>query len=233
MSLQKKNKTNWHDFSHPDGNRYSRQGFPEAIYCPGKTVDQIISISERLQQHGGPVICTRADEKLFKAIKRKFKSAKYFPLAKIVLVSKQKYGARRAFSYLCVVTAGTTDIPVAEEASVIAEILGSKVERVYDIGVAGVHRLFEHSDKLQKASCVIVCAGMEGALPSIIGGLVGCPVVGVPTSVGYGSNLKGFSALLTMLNSCAVNVCTVNIDDGIGAGVIAHLINNRNCGDKK
>ncbi|MFH0806813.1 MAG: nickel pincer cofactor biosynthesis protein LarB, partial [Elusimicrobiota bacterium] len=208
--------------------RYSRQGFPEAIYCPGKTVDQIISIARRLQQHGGPVIGTRADEKIFRAIKRKFKSAKYFASARIILVSKQKNAVRNnPAGYVCVVTAGTTDIPVAEEASVIAEILGSKVERVYDIGVAGAHRLFEHSDKLQKAACVVVCAGMEGALPSIIGGLVGCPVVGVPTSVGYGSNLKGFSALLTMLNSCAVNVCAVNIDDGIGAGVIAHLINGR------
>jgi len=221
-------KNNWHEFSHPDGARFSRQGFPEAIYCPGKTIEQIIEIASRLQKHGGPVICTRADEKTFRAVKRKYKKAVYYKLARIILVANPvKQAGNQRKNYVCVVTAGTTDIPVAEESSIMAEILGSRVERVYDVGVAGIHRLFEHSDRLKYASCIVVCAGMEGALPSIIGGLVACPVIGVPTSVGYGSNLKGFSALLTMLNSCAVNVCAVNIDDGIGAGVIAHLINGR------
>ncbi|OGS20176.1 MAG: hypothetical protein A2252_11035 [Elusimicrobia bacterium RIFOXYA2_FULL_39_19] len=222
-------KHNVHHYAHPDPGRLQRQGFPEIIYCPGKTIEQIVNISKRLYDECGIVICSRAEEAVYKAVKKPFKKAVYHKAAKMVVVKNTDIilQKNKSMDYVCVVTAGTTDIPVAEEASVMAETLGSRVERVFDVGVAGVHRLFEHQKKLDNASCVVVCAGMEGALPSILGGIVSCPVIGVPTSVGYGSNLKGFSALLAMLNSCAVNVCVVNIDDGIGAGVIAHLINKK------
>ncbi|MDI6642416.1 MAG: nickel pincer cofactor biosynthesis protein LarB, partial [Elusimicrobiota bacterium] len=175
-----------------------------------------------------PIIATRASPSVYRAVKKKIPTAKYYPKARIIAIDyKKSHASMPAYShthYICVVTAGTTDIPVAEECAVTCELLGTKVERIYDVGVSGVHRLSKYRDKIQKANCLVVCAGMEGALPSIVGGLVSCPVVGVPTSVGYGMNFSGISALLTMLNSCAPNVCVVNIDDGFGAGVIAHLI---------
>ena len=204
--------------------RYARQGFPEAIYATGKTDKQVIEIARELAKGSGPVMVTRAAPALARVLKRAFKSSRYFGLAKIVLInSAVKESSKR---YACVVTAGTTDVPVAEEAAVTAEIMGCRVERIYDVGVAGVHRLLAHSPVLEKASFVIVCAGMEGALASVVGGLVKCPVVGVPTSVGYGVSFGGVSALLSMLNSCAANVSAVNIDDGFGAGIIANLVVN-------
>jgi pyridinium-3,5-biscarboxylic acid mononucleotide synthase len=210
--------------------RYKRQGFPEAIFGEGKTIGQIIAISKELIGGGGPVMVTRAASKVYKALKKKFPNSVYYKQARIVLV-QGSHKPRKALrapdlnqSYVCVVTAGTSDIGVAEEAAVIAEIQGCRVERIYDVGVAGVHRLLEHSDKLANAACLIVCAGMEGALASVVGGLVACPVIGVPTSIGYGVSFGGVSALLTMLNSCAANVSVVNIDDGFGAGIIASLI---------
>lgn len=219
------------DFACPDVKRFQRQGIPEAIYCPGKSINQILKIISCMIKSPTPVILTRADGKIYKAVKKKFKTAKYHELARIVSIQpqNQSYIRRNSdeVSYICVITAGTTDIPVAEEAAVTCEILGNKVERVYDVGVAGIHRIFEHREKVYNASCVIVCAGMEGALPSVVGGLSRSVVVAVPTSVGYGSNFGGVSALLTMLNSCAPNVCCVNIDDGFGAGIIASLINKR------
>lgn len=211
-----------HHFAEPE--RFKRQGFPEAIYGPGKTIKQILAISKELIKGEGPVIITRAGVSLFKEIKKKYGKAKYFPLARIILL-KNGQKVKDISKYICVVTAGTTDIPVAEEAAVTAEILGNKVERIYDVGVSGMHRVLKHSNKLCNSSCVIVCAGMEGALPSVVGGIVGKPVIGVPTSVGYGVSFKGVSALLSMLNSCAPNVSVVNIDDGFGAGIIASLIN--------
>lgn len=226
-----------HKFANVDINRHNRQGFPEAIYCPGKTVSQIVTIAEKLYHSTGLVLATRADEKIYKAVKKVLPQARYNKLARMIVVSQKLEGrwetgdgkSRQLSvvscqSYVCVVTAGTSDIPVAEESAETAENLGSKVERIYDVGVAGIHRLLEHQDKLFNASCIVVCAGMEGALASVVGGLVRCPVIGVPTSIGYGVSFRGVSALLTMLNSCAANVCVVNIDDGFGAGVVAHLI---------
>jgi NCAIR mutase (PurE)-related protein len=205
--------------------RYARQGFPEAIYATGKTDKQVVEISRELTKGGGPVMVTRATPALARVLKKSFKGSRYYELARIVLINAPvKCTCDR---YACVVTAGTTDIPVAEEAAVSAEIVGCKVERIYDVGVAGVHRLLAHSKLLENASCVVVCAGMEGALASVVGGLVKCPVIGVPTSVGYGVSFGGVSALLSMLNSCAANVSAVNIDDGFGAGIIANLITNK------
>jgi NCAIR mutase (PurE)-related protein len=204
--------------------RYERQGFPEAIYCPGKTVRQIVDITRELVKGTGPVIATRADKKVFRALKRAFPKARYCEAARIVIVRTQRTESRPDGRYICVVTAGTTDVPVAEEAAVTAEVMGTTAERIYDVGVAGVHRLLNHNEKLQKAAAVVVCAGMEGALASVVGGLVRCPVVGVPTSVGYGAAFGGIAALLSILNSCAPNVSAVNIDDGFGAGIIASMI---------
>jgi NCAIR mutase (PurE)-related protein len=204
--------------------RYHRQGFPEAVYCPGKTARQIIQITRALCAGNGPVLLTRAEPRLFKTVRAAFPAAKHYPVARIIVVRglpRQK----RAAAYICVITAGTTDIPVAEEAAVTAEALGHRVERIYDAGVAGVHRLLQHQGTITAASCAVVCAGMEGALASVAGGLARCPVIGVPTSVGYGAAFGGIAALLAMLNSCAPNVSVVNIDDGFGAGIIASLIN--------
>ncbi len=204
--------------------RYARQGFPEAIYATGKTDKQIIEIARELSKGNGPVIVTRATKALARVLKRSFKGSRYYEQARIVLVNNAV--KKSSVRYACVVTAGTTDIPVAEEAAVTAEIMGCRIERVYDVGVAGVHRLLAHSRVLENAACVIVCAGMEGALASVVGGLVKCSVIGVPTSVGYGVSFGGVSALLSMLNSCAANVSAVNIDDGFGAGIIANLVTN-------
>jgi pyridinium-3,5-biscarboxylic acid mononucleotide synthase len=210
----------------PEPGRFERQGFPEAIYSPGKTVAQVISMARGLVKGKGPVLVTRAEEKLFRSVKRSFPKARYFKQARIISVNPDKRSGVLK-NYVCVVTGGTSDIPVAEEAAVTIESLGIKAARVYDVGVAGIHRLFKCEKELLGASCLVVCAGMEGALASVVGGLVRCPVIGVPTSVGYGVSFKGVSALLTMLNSCAPNVSVVNIDDGFGAGVIASLITKR------
>lgn len=209
-----------------ESDRFERQGFPEAVYAPGKTSAQISAICGKLLCGAGPVMVTRAEAKVFLAVKKVFRAARYYPGARIITL-REKRLKRKSNNYICAVTAGTTDIAVAEEAAVTAEILGNRVERIYDVGVSGVHRLFLRGELLRGASAAIVCAGMEGALASVVGGLVRCPVIGVPTSVGYGVAFGGVSALLTMLNSCAANVSVVNIDDGFGAGVIAALINSR------
>ena len=216
-------------FAEPDIKRNKRQGFPEAIYSPGKTVEQIIHIAGKLLQSGAPIIVTRAEPYVFKKLKKKFKNCEYNKLGRIIILrpghKKNARISKPAGSLISIVTAGTSDIPIAEEAAVTCEILGSRVERIYDIGIAGIHRVENNIDRLKKSSCIIVCAGMEGALPGIIGGLVSVPVIGVPTSVGYGSSFNGLTPLLSILSSCVANVCSVNIDDGYGAGVIAHLIN--------
>ncbi len=209
-------------FKCPDAGRFERQGIPEAIYCPGKTESQIISILRDMTSCSGPIILTRAEKKIFQAVKRKYAGAKYNKEGKIIVMNPVKISKKR--SYVCVVTAGTTDVPVAEEVAETCEAVGCRTERIYDVGVAGIHRIFNHKDKIAEAACVIVCAGMEGALPSVVGGLARSPVIGVPTSVGYGAAFGGVSPLLTMLNSCTPNVCCVNIDDGLGAGIIASLI---------
>ncbi|MEE8637819.1 MAG: nickel pincer cofactor biosynthesis protein LarB [Candidatus Margulisiibacteriota bacterium] len=208
-------------FAKIDHHRSLRKGFPEVIYCQGKTPEQISKIALRISQNKHDVLATRADRKAYQAIKKVLKKAKYHETAKIVAVQKEPIVSG---SLISIITAGTADLPVAEEATVTAEFLGNKVEKFYDVGVAGIHRLLKNIKKIQAAKVMIVVAGMEGALPSVIGGLVDKPVIAVPTSVGYGSSFEGLAALLTMLNSCAPGVAVVNIDNGFGAAVMAHTI---------
>lgn len=210
-------------FAKVDHHRALRTGMPEIILGEGKTPAQVAGIFARLAKHGGNILATRASEKQFAAVKKKVRAAEYRELARAVVLQRDpaKYGN----GIVAVVSAGTSDIPVAEEAVVTAEIMGNEVEHFYDVGVAGIHRLLANREALTKARVVIVCAGMEGALPSVVGGLVGVPVIAVPTSVGYGASFKGIAALLGMLNSCASNVSVVNIDNGFGAGYVASLIN--------
>jgi len=210
-----------------DHHRQIRRGFPEVIFCPGKTTEHIIKIFESLAAKGNNVLATRAKPDVFEALAKtgKFPKAQYEELARaIILVQKEPPASK---SVLPIVTAGTADLPVASEAKVTAEIMGQRTELICDVGVAGLHRLFKHLPKLQNANVVIVVAGMEGALASVMGGLVNCPVIAVPTSVGYGSSFEGLSALLTMMNSCASGVTAVNIDNGFSAAVTATLINRK------
>jgi hypothetical protein len=210
-------------FAKVDHHRRLRVGMPEVIFGQGKTPAQVAGIFARLAKHGGNILATRANEKQFKAVRKKSPKAEYREDARAItlLRDKTKYGK----GTIAVVSAGTSDIPVAEEAVVTAEIMGNRVERFYDVGVAGIHRLLAHREELTGARVVIVCAGMEGALPSVVGGLVGVPVIAVPTSIGYGAAFEGLAALLGMMNSCASNVSVVNIDNGFGAGYVASLIN--------
>ena len=210
-------------FAKVDHHRALRAGMPEVIFGQGKTPAQLAEIFSRLAQHDGNILATRATEEQFAAVKKKVRRADYRELARaiVLLRDEKKYGK----GMIAVVSAGTSDIPVAEEAVVTAESMGNDVEHVYDVGVAGIHRLLANRSTLARARVVIVCAGMEGALPSVVGGLVGVPVIAVPTSVGYGAAFKGVAALLGMMNSCASNVSVVNIDNGFGAGYVAALIN--------
>jgi pyridinium-3,5-biscarboxylic acid mononucleotide synthase len=210
-------------FAKVDHHRAVRAGMPEVIFGEGKTPQQVAEIFARLAKHGGNVLATRANAKQYMAVRKVVRHAEYSELARTIVVRQdtKKYGKGK----IAVVSAGTGDIPVAEEAVVTAEIMGNDVEHLYDVGVAGIHRLFAKRDALAKARVVIVCAGMEGALPSVVGGLVGVPVIAVPTSIGYGAAFKGLAALLGMMNSCASNVSVVNIDNGFGAGYVASLIN--------
>ena len=210
-------------FAKVDHHRALRNGMPEVILGEGKTPAQVAGIFARLAEHGGNILATRANEKQFAAVKKKVRAAEYRDLARAIVLQRdpKKYGK----GIVAVVSAGTSDIPVAEEAVVTAEVMGNEVEHFYDVGVAGIHRLLANREALTRARVVIVCAGMEGALPSVVGGLVGVPVIAVPTSVGYGASFKGMAALLGMLNSCASNVSVVNIDNGFGAGYVASLIN--------
>lgn len=210
-------------FAKVDHHRALRSGMPEVILGEGKTPVQVAVIFARLAKQGGNVLATRTNEKQFAAVKEKVRGVEYRELARAIVLQRDpvKYGK----GIIAVVSAGTSDIPVAEEAVVTAEIMGNEVEHFYDVGVAGIHRLLANREALTKARVVIVCAGMEGALPSVVGGLVGVPVIAVPTSIGYGASFKGLAALLGMLNSCASNVSVVNIDNGFGAGYVASLIN--------
>src|SRR5436309_3229980 len=198
-------------------------GMPEVILGEGKTPAQVAQIFSRLAKHGGNILATRTNPQQFAAVKKKAPKAEYRELARAVVLRRErkKYGK----GIIAVVSAGTSDIPVAEEAVVTAELMGNDVERLYDVGVAGIHRLLANRGALTRARVVVVCAGMEGALPSVVGGLIGVPVIAVPTSVGYGAAFKGLAALLGMMNSCASNVSVVNIDNGFGAGYVASLIN--------
>jgi NCAIR mutase (PurE)-related protein len=210
-------------FAKVDHHRRLRAGMPEVIFGEGKTPLQVAQIFARLAKHGGNVLATHANKQQFSAVKKKIRAVEYRELARCIVLKRdaQKYGK----GTVAVVSAGTSDIPVAEEAVVTAELMGNEVQHFYDVGVAGIHRLLANREALMKARVVIVCAGMEGALPSVVGGLVGVPVIAVPTSVGYGASFKGLTALLGMLNSCASNVSVVNIDNGFGAGYVASLIN--------
>jgi len=210
-------------FAKVDHHRALRAGMCEVIFGENKTPKQVADIFVRLAKHGGNVLATRAHEKQFAAVKKKIRTAQYRKLARAITLQRdpKKYGK----GMIAVVSAGTSDIPVAEEAVATAEVMGNDVQHFYDVGVAGIHRLLAQREALSKARVVIVCAGMEGALPSVVGGLVGVPVIAVPTSVGYGAAFKGLAALLGMMNSCASNVTVVNIDNGFGAGYVASLIN--------
>ena len=212
-------------FAKIDHHRALRQGMPEVIFSQGKTPQQVAEIFRRLAEHGGNVLATRATEQQFEAVAARVKKAEYRPLARAIVLKRDR--KRYGKGVIAVVSAGTSDIPVAEEAVATAELMGNTVEHFYDVGVAGIHRLLAHRAALSKARVIVVCAGMEGALPSVVGGLVGVPVVAVPTSVGYGSAFKGLAALLGMMNSCASNVSVVNIDNGFGAGYVASLINRK------
>jgi pyridinium-3,5-biscarboxylic acid mononucleotide synthase len=211
------------DFAKVDHHRALRAGFPEVVLAEGKTAKQVAAIFARLARHQASVLATRATPEQFAAVRRAVKKAEYRELARAIVLQRDhtKYGKGK----IVVVSAGTGDIPVAEEAVVTAEVMGNDVEHLYDVGVAGIHRLLAHREVLFDARVVIVCAGMEGALPSVVGGMVRVPVVAVPTSVGYGAAFKGLAALLGMMNSCASNVSVVNIDNGFGAGYVASLIN--------
>jgi hypothetical protein len=212
-------------FAKLDHHRALRTGMPEVIFGEGKTPAQTAQIFARLARQGGNILATRASEEQFVAVQKKVPKVEYRELARAITL--QGDGKKHGKGLIVVVSAGTSDIPVAEEALVTAELMGNHVQHLYDVGVAGIHRLLAHRSVLAQARVVIVCAGMEGALPSVVGGLVGVPVIAVPTSVGYGAAFKGLAALLGMLNSCASNVSVVNIDNGFGAGYVASLINRR------
>lgn len=206
-----------------DNHREIRVGYPEVIYCAGKTVEQVKGIVEFMNTKDNNILGTRATREIYERIKEVCENAEYNELARTITVRKKDL--KLTDTYIAVVTAGTSDLPVAEEASVTAEIFGNRVERINDVGVAGIHRLFNKLDIIRGAKVVIAVAGMEGALASVVGGLVDKPVIAVPTSVGYGANFGGLSALLSMLNSCSSGTSVVNIDNGFGAGYLASMIN--------
>jgi pyridinium-3,5-biscarboxylic acid mononucleotide synthase len=218
-------------FAKIDHHRALRQGMPEVIFAEGKTPRQVADIFHRLAAHGGNVLATRATEEQFAAVAAAVDLTEYGseyrpeyrPIARAIALKRDR--KLHGKGVIVVVSAGTSDIPVAEEALVTAELMGNNVQHIYDVGVAGIHRLLAHRGALAKARVIVVCAGMEGALPSVVGGLVGVPVIAVPTSVGYGAAFEGLAALLGMMNSCASNVSVVNIDNGFGAGYVASLIN--------
>lgn len=209
-------------FAKLDHHRSIRCGFPEVVYCEGKTIEQVVAIIQRRVAGGGNVLATRASAEVVRAVKRKVRKVQYNKTARTISIRQNKATPRNDFA--AIVCAGTSDLPVAEEARETCEIMDQPTKCFYDVGVAGIHRLLAHSKALSKARVVVVCAGMEGALASVVGGLVACPVIAVPTSVGYGASFQGLAPLLTMLNSCAAGVSVVNIDNGFGAGYIAALI---------
>jgi len=212
-------------FARVDLHRHLRKGFPEVIFGQGKEVEQIVKIAQKIKKSGSVVLGTRIEKEVYQKLKFHFPDAEYFPQAKIFILKPKRKRDLKLKGYVLVISAGTSDIPVAEEAALTCEVMGNRVERLYDVGVAGIHRFLAHLDKLKKAKVIIVVAGMEGALPSVVGGLVDKPVIAVPTSIGYGASFGGVAPLLAMLNSCASGVVVVNIDNGFGAGCAASLIN--------
>jgi NCAIR mutase (PurE)-related protein len=211
------------DFAMVDSHRALVKGFPEVVYCEGKRTEHIIAILRELTAGSGPVLATRASPQVFAAVRDAIPSARYHDLARIIIYEPQPLPKRSGT--IMVVCAGTADLPVAEEAAVTADVMGNPVDRLFDVGVSGLHRLLAHLERITQASVLVVVAGMEGALPSVVGGLTRRPVIAVPTSVGYGASFGGLAALLAMLNSCASGVTVVNIDNGFGAGYAASLMN--------
>ena len=211
-------------FTRIDHHRSLRKGFPEVIWGEGKSSDQILSIVKQLKKKGQNVLITRLEKRKAADIRKVFPKSRYYPASNVLTYLTQPVKPAGKGTIL-VITAGTTDIPVAEEAVVTAQVMGNRVETLYDVGVAGIHRLLAERERLESARVLIVVAGMEGALPSVVGGLVDRPVIAVPTSIGYGTSFGGVTALLAMLNSCASGVAVVNIDNGFGAGYIASLMN--------
>ena len=210
-------------FARIDNHREIRTGYPEIIYCSGKSVTQVREIFKVMSENENNVIGTRANEEMFEAVRSIAADAVYYPMARIIALQKKKPAVPE--SRIAIITAGTSDMPVAEEAAITAELLGNNVLRIYDAGVAGIHRLVDKLPEIRNCRVIIVIAGMEGALASVVGGLVDKPVIAVPTSVGYGANFGGISALLAMLTSCSTGVTVVNIDNGFGAGFAASMIN--------
>jgi NCAIR mutase (PurE)-related protein len=212
------------EFAKLDHHRLIRQGFAEVVFCHGKTVAQVAAIVERLSKHNNNVLATRADKDMFDAVKKIVPEANYDETSRLIII-KRRENIIDETRFILVISAGTSDMPVAEEAAITAEVMGHKVKRVYDVGVAGIHRLLDQQKILMEANVVVVVAGMEGALASVVGGMIAKPVIAVPTSIGYGANFGGLAALLSMLNSCAAGVAVVNIDNGFGAGRLASIIN--------
>ncbi|MCR4293526.1 MAG: nickel pincer cofactor biosynthesis protein LarB [Candidatus Kuenenia sp.] len=215
-------------FAKIDLHRKIRCGYPEVIFCMGKTPEQVVKIVEHIVESGQDMLATRANAEVYHAVSKKFPEVVYHEQAKTITLRKTHENTNEGL--IMVVSAGTSDIPVAEEARITAEFMGNKVETLYDVGVAGIHRLMKNHGELLKANVIIVVAGMEGALASVVGGLVDCPVIGVPTSIGYGASFNGIAPLLSMLNSCASGVAVVNIDNGFGAACVASLINSKRKG---
>jgi pyridinium-3,5-biscarboxylic acid mononucleotide synthase len=211
-------------FAHVDHHRALRTGFPEVIFGQGKTPEQVAAIAERLAAQSDRVLVTRTDAEAYRAVKERLPDAVFHAEARAITLERTKEAKRPGVVICC---AGTSDVPVAEEAAVTAEIMGSATNRMYDVGVAGIHRLLDKTDRLRAAKALVVVAGMEGALPSVVAGLVSSPVIAVPTSVGYGASFGGLAPLLAMLNSCAAGVSVVNIDNGFGAGYLAAVINRQ------
>ena len=212
-------------YARVDHARATRQGFPEVVFGAGKTRAQVVGIVERLIERAPNVLVTRTDEGTFGEVRNVATDAEWHETAKLIRIQRDK--TDKGVGSIAIVTAGTSDIPIAEEAALTAEAMGNRVERIWDVGVAGIHRILAERELLRSARVCIVAAGMEGALPSVVGGLVSVPVVAVPTSIGYGASFSGVAALLGMLNSCASNVTVVNIDNGFGAGFVASLINRK------
>lgn len=210
-------------FAQVDTHRALRKNFPEVVFGAGKTPEQVVKIAAKLQDHNQNVLVTRITDEHARALKKKFKRAVHHPLASCLTIETKPLPKRPGF--IAVVCAGTSDLPVAEEAAVTADIMGNRIERIHDVGVAGLHRMLARLDLLQQANVIVAVAGMEGALPSVLAGLVSKPLIAVPTSIGYGASFGGIAALLAMLNSCASGVTVVNIDNGFGAGYAASQIN--------
>ncbi len=215
-------------FAKVDYHRQLRHGFPEVVYCEGKAIEHVVAIMQKLVETStANVLATRAAPAVYEAVKQEIPEAVYLPLPRVIYVRR---GPQETRGNVLVVSAGTADLPVAEEAAITCELMGNKVERLYDVGVAGLHRFLSHSHLLYRANAIVVVAGMEGALASVVGGMVDKPVIAVPTSIGYGASMHGIAALLSMLNSCSSNVTVVNIDNGFGGGYVAGIINKMAAG---